>query len=79
MTNAIRKLVEDLSVEECKRIHAEANTWERTGILPNDSLLRDVTSQWLERHNLRELVSVSIHMLNVTHEVWRRFAAPHLD
>lgn len=76
--NAIRRYVATISIEDCIVIHAESVEWEKTGKLADDAFLRRHTQTLVDEIGVKDIV-LSIWMMGLVHEVWRRFAVCRLE
>lgn len=75
MPNLVREVVSNLSLAGCESIMREAEDWERSGVVPDDAILRVVSEKI---HS--EVPNILVLIMNdVVREVWRRLAWEYLN
>ena len=77
MTTAMRMYIQSLPIETCLDIYEENKVWEAGGVLPEDTVLRAIATEYLDSTVSQEYVSTenpTLMMLNIVNEVNRRLA-----
>jgi hypothetical protein len=79
VTTALRFYVASLTDAECRAIHADGVSWEKTRAVADDSPLRQHANDWRHAAGLSNESSITLWMRDLLAEVWRKYAAPTLE